>query len=310
MTPNMDRFYFSNTKVLIADTLPASSNITRQTLFDLGVRNFTITKSVDETRTHLEKDNFDIMISDAYLMDEGTAPIVSDLRQGNLGKDPFMPIIALTWEPTIEILQELGSAGIDQMLTLPISANKISLSLRTLIERRKLFVVTSRYIGPDRHKADHPDSQQVPRIKVPNALRYRVTGNDDGISPDDVLQTVRDQRIERYAYRIVYTIGKIAGRISDKNAGTMKTWLTDLHTTTVELTNRITGTRYQQHHVLCATLLEVAERNLDNDSPDSSEVETLQQLALSVQVGFTPEPTLTIDSAQDISVTVPSYATA
>jgi len=301
MNPNMDRFYFSNTRVLIADTLPASSNITRQTLFDLGVRDFTITKSVYETRAHLEKDDFDIMISDAHLMDEGTAPIVSDLRQGNLGKDPFMPIIALTWEPTIEILQELGSAGIDQMLTLPISANKISLSLRTLIERRKLFVVTSRYIGPDRHKADHPNSQQVPRIKVPNALRLKVTGDDDGVSPEEVLETVQNQRIERYAHRIVYTIGKIAGLINDKNAGTMKTWFTDLHSTAIELNKRITGTYFQQHHMLGETLLEVVKRNLDDDCPDGKEIETLQQLALSIQVGFTPEPTLLIDAEQDIS---------
>jgi len=303
MAPNMDRFYFSNAKVLIADTLPASSNITRQTLFDLGVRNFTITKSVSETRTHLEKDNFDVMISDAYLMDEDTAPIVSDVRQGNLGKDPFIPVIALTWEPTIEILQELGSAGIDQMLTLPISANKISRSLDTLIERRKPFVVTSQYIGPDRRKGQRPDAQQVPQIKVPNALRYRVTGDDGGISPKEVLETVQNQRIERYAYRIVYTIGKIAGLIKDKHAGTMKTWLTDLHTTATELAKRIIGTHYQQHQVLCETLLEVVERNLGNDHPDDSEVETLQQLALSVQVAFTPEPTLTIDSAQNISTT-------
>jgi len=301
MNPNMDRFYFSNTKVLIADTLPASSNITRQTLFDLGVRDFTITKSVDETRAQLEKDHFDIMISDAYLMDECTAPIVSDLRQGNLGKDPFMPVIALTWEPTIEILQDLGTAGIDQMLTLPISANKISQSLSSLIERRKQFVVTSRYIGPDRSKRDNQYAQQVPRIKVPNALRLKVTGDDGGVSAEEVLQTVQHQRVERYAHRIVYTIGKIAGLINDKNAGTMKTWMTDLHCTAIELNKRITGTHFQQHQMLGDTLLEVVERNLDNDRPNSKEIETLQQLALSIQVGFTPEPTLMIDAEQDIS---------
>jgi len=310
MYNTMDRFRLTNTNILVADTMPASSEATKNALYDLGGRNFTITKSVSETREQLDKDNFDVLISGAYLMDEGTASIVTDLRQGKLGQDPFIPVIALTWEPTIEIVQELVSAGIDQMLTLPVSGNKIAQALDTLVERRKPFVVTSQYIGPDRRKDPRPEQQQIPRIEVPNALRFKVTGMDDGISRKDVLQTIRNQRAERYAYRIVYTIGIITGLVSDKNNGTMETWLTDLHDTLAELTRHIADTLYRHHQALCETLLDVARRNLGCDSPGGSDLELMQQLALSVQVGFSPQDTAMVDVAPTTSSEMPVCATA
>jgi len=49
--------------------------------------------------------------------------------------------------------------------------------------------------------------------------------------------------------------------------------------------------------------LEVVERNLGNDCLDRSEMETLQQLALSVQIGFNPDHTSTTDAAIEISTT-------
>jgi len=303
MNADMDRFRLADTNFLIADAMPASSEVTRNALYDLGVRNFTIVKSVAETRKKLETNDFDVFISDAYLAGEGTASIVTDLRQGNLGNDPFIPVIATSWESTIEIVQELVSAGIDQMLTLPVSTNKISQTLTALIEKRKPFVVTSQYIGPDRRKTRRPEVQQVPQINVPNVLRRKVTGDDGGVSRDEVLQTIRNQRVERFAYRIVYTIGKVAGLVNDQGQGTMTSWLSDLHVTVVELTKHVSDTLYQHHQTLCETLLEVVERNLDDDSPDSTEIETMQQLALSVQIGFSPDETSTINAAPDISAT-------
>jgi len=310
MNAHIDRFRLADTNFLIADAMPASSEVTRNALYDLGVRNFTIVKSVAQAREKLETYDFDVFISDAYLVGEGTASIVTDLRQGNLGNDPFIPVIATTWEPTIEIVHELVSAGVDQMLTLPVSTNKISQTLTALIEKRKPFVVTSRYIDPDRRKTPRLEGQQVPQIKVPNVLRRKVTGDDGGISLDEVLQTIRNQRVERFAYRIVHTIGKIAGLVNDQSQGTTTAWLSDLHVTVDELTRHVSDTLYQHHQTLCETLLEVVERNLDNDNPDSTEIETMQQLALSVQIGFSPDQTSTIDVAQDFSATETGYSLA
>ena len=302
--PRFRNARFKDVTVLVADTMRASRDATRNALYDLGIREFTVAESVDATRTHLAKGGFDLLIADAYLMDEGTAEIVSAIRGGKLGSDPFIPVIALTWEPTIEVVQELVSAGIDLMLTLPMSVNKINQALDTLVNRRKPFVITSDYIGPDRRTEGRSDLHQVPQITVPNALRRRVTGSDDGISPEEVLQNLHDQRALRLADRAVYTIGKIAGLVSDQDKGTMATWIADLHKTVQELTDRLPTTRYRRHLMLSRTLLEVVERIQGCSSPDSSEMEIMQQLALSVQVGFSQHNTSSIDDALDISAAV------
>ncbi len=310
MNYNRTSFCFADTRVIIADTMPASSEATRNALYDLGIRKFTVTKTVADTRKKLSKGRFDVLILHAFLMDEFTTPIVFDVRHQKLGEDPFIPIIALTWEPTIEVVQGLISAGIDQMLTLPVSANKIDEALGNLIKRRKPFVVTSDYIGPDRRKDPRPDVQQVARIEVPNALRQSVTGDDGGVSPTAIQQIVHDQLAERYANRIVYTISKIAGLISERDQGTMETWLADLQVFATKITEHIPDTSYCHHSTLCETLLEVVERNQYGKSPEIAELTIMQQLALSIQVGFNRNDTSTVDSALDVTSTMTDFAAA
>jgi len=294
-------FRLADARILIADSLPKSRETTRKTLQDLGVGGFTLTESIPETREHLAEGGFDLLISDSHLRDEGAASAISDVRQIRLGGDPFIPVVALTWEPNIETVQELVNAGIDQMLTLPVSKDHLIRTLEAIIEKRKPFVVTSDYIGPDRRKNPRLSLHQVPQIKAPNALRYKATGDDDGISREEVLQAVHDQRAERQAARIVYTVGKIAGLISGKNEGTMETWLAEIRNVVAELNASISETRYQHHTMLCRSLLDVVDRIQGTGSPASSELEIMQQLALAIEIGFNRNDTSSVDAALDIS---------
>jgi len=288
MSHILNQLNYADAQILIADTMSASLEVTRNALYDQGVRKSTIAKSSSDTRKQLAIGGFDVLITQAYLKDECTAPIISDIRHGKLGDDSFVPVIALTWDPTFDVLRDFSNAGIDHLLALPMSAKKVSQVFDFLIENRKPFVVTSKYIGPERRTKPRPDRQQVPQIEVPNALRRTVTGDDGVASPTEVLRTVCDQRAERYAARIAYSINMIANLVNDKTDGTIGTWLNDLHVFANKIIECIASTSFGHHSTLCKSLLEVVEESQGGNGPDTRALALMQQLALTMRDVFSP----------------------
>ena len=304
VTANLDYFRYGNVRVLIAESVRAPREAIRQALFELGIRKFTMAEDLHGAREALATGGFDLCIVSPYLANERVAPTVTEVRQSDLGDDPFVPVIMHTFEPTIDVMQEIVSAGVDVVVTLPISKKKLTTALNTLTDKRKPFVVTATYVGPDRRHNARPGAQEGIQIKVPNALRRRVKGDEGGDSPTKILQMVRDSQVECYANRIVLNIGKIAGLVACQNAGTLESWLVYLHETTVNLNKRISNTRHHDHQVLCEPLIEIVGQCLEGGIPSGRDLEVMQQLALAIEVGFKRDSTSSVEAALDISTMI------
>ena len=48
--------------------------------------------------------------------DGSTGEFVRDVRNGNLGINPFIPIIAVTWDANMDVVKEAVDAGVDELL--------------------------------------------------------------------------------------------------------------------------------------------------------------------------------------------------
>ena len=76
--------------------------------------------------------------------------MIQALRQGATGYNPFIVIIVTAWENNNALVGRVINSGADDLLLRPFSTAVLGNRIRTHVERRKGFVITSEYVGPDR----------------------------------------------------------------------------------------------------------------------------------------------------------------
>lgn len=297
----MKYYRFEEARVLVADSMPASREIIKTSLNDIGFRDLTYYENVDEVREHLETDGADLLVCDAYLAEGETTRLIRDLRDMRQPGDAFLPIITLTWQPTIEVIHRIVNAGTDLILTLPMSVSKMRLAVETLVERRKPFVVTSTYIGPDRRKTARPNTEQVPEIPVPNSLRHRVAGDDGDINVEEVVRMIREQRVERSAARITHTVGMIVSTAKVRDSADIGRLISELQFTANDLHERIGDTRYAHQRALSDSLRELSNNIADVGDMTEADLELLPQLALALELAMGQDDDDSVEAALDIS---------
>jgi len=297
----MAQFRFSEIDVAIVDDTQMSVTTTRSLLRDLGMREFTIIENIDKSRDHLASKQFDLLVMNSHLQDIEIAPLVHDIRQGDLGLDPFVPVISLAWEPSLDLIQQLCGVGVDVILTLPLTIDKISHALELLIQRRRPFVVTADYIGPDRRNSVRTGLSGAPTTSVPNRLKRKAVGKDDAPPHELVVSDINDYRVESYISRITFSVGKISGLTSSGGEGTMRDWIEQLRISASNLSRRIDGTRYSHQSALCRSLMDVTDNLVAEASPTAADMELLQQIALALEITIKQEDATTLRSAHSLA---------
>jgi len=94
------------------------------------------------------------------------------LRQGGAGYNPFIVIIVTAWEKNTSLISKVVSSGADDLLLRPFSTALLGQRIETHIDRRKGFVITTDYVGPDRRK-DNSRVSNVELFEPPNSLKMK-----------------------------------------------------------------------------------------------------------------------------------------
>ena len=116
----------------------------------------------------------DILICDTGLKGGDVFRMLSAIRHHEIGNNPFIAIIAISWDPTAKLVDQFAGSGADYLVAAPFSPKQIIDRIRAIVHHRTPFVVTSDYIGPDRR--DGGRGTELPLIDVPNSLRAKVLG--------------------------------------------------------------------------------------------------------------------------------------
>jgi hypothetical protein len=104
------------------------------------------------------------------------------VRQGTEGHNPFIVIIATAWEKNAALISRAVDSGADDLLLRPFSTALLQARIETHIQRRKGFVVTASYIGPDRRR-DTSRPSNVELFEPPNSLRMKTK---ERLTPDEI----------------------------------------------------------------------------------------------------------------------------
>jgi DNA-binding response OmpR family regulator len=188
--------------VLLFDGVPPNRGTTRSALNTLGFKKITATSDWDEAAHSVSQRSFDVLIADLAVESERTCRLVREIRQGDIGNNPFLVVLLTTWGVREDRVDNVMGSGADDVLIRPYSVSFLAERVRAHIEARKDFVVTADYIGPNRRKASARPSN-VRALEVPNTLRLKVRPHEAGANTHDVESMVRAAQSKVEEMRLV-----------------------------------------------------------------------------------------------------------
>lgn len=269
-------------------------------------------EACEPLRQALRDGNADMVIVDADLAGGDACNLIQAIRFDKLGPNPFVPVIVTSWQNDAARLRQLINIGADGLLVKPTSVQAIQSHIDTIIYRRKPFVVTSSYIGPDR-RIDPAHTSDIRLIDVPNTLMSKVRG--DRIDPvalqqeiANALKAVNSERLRRNAFELSFLIQVILGDYSEAEQTARTGRLVErLRMVIQDTADRVLGTPFEYNSGICQSLLRVAESiAVDYRNASSKDIALLKPLSDAVLLSFNPERSAS-DLAREIAKSIDQF---
>jgi DNA-binding response OmpR family regulator len=169
----MPRLSFETADTLIFDPVATNRTSTRSALYNLGFRRIEAVSAIDSLTESMKRRPPDLAICEAQGVVDELCTMIQDLRQGTSGYNPFTVIIVTAWEQSLGLVGRVMNSGADDLLLRPFSTTVLGQRIITHVERRKGFVITSEYVGPDRRR-DSARPSDVELFDPPNSLKMKV----------------------------------------------------------------------------------------------------------------------------------------
>ncbi len=304
-----DKESYAGASVLLIDPDKGSRDTLRTILFDRGFRRFRYGESNADIERELSAEPAHVLITETNLPDGDPCGLISSIRHSRTGDNPFLPIIVTTWKPTPELVRRIVDSGIDDLVIKPVSVGGLVSRVENLIHNRKQFVVTSDYIGPDRHDTPGRSDDETVLIEVPNALKSSITGSPQEVSAQtDVRKMIAEinlHKLERYAVDIVTLVNmltpKMRALLFDEAAIKL---LERLQVIAGDSHRRMEGTKYSHVSELSDTLAKVTTNLLKfREKSAPKDIRLLKPLSQAIQGGFDSSD-VTAAAARAISDTI------
>jgi DNA-binding response OmpR family regulator len=168
----MSKLSFDSVDVLIYDPVSANRNATRAAMYSLGFRRTQTVSTLEAFVECVQESPPDIALCEAQGSAEELCATIQQMRQGSAGYNPFIVIIVTAWEKTNVLINQVISSGADDLLLRPFSTRLLGQRIEAHVDRRKGFVITTEYVGPDRRRESHRASN-VELFEPPNSLKMK-----------------------------------------------------------------------------------------------------------------------------------------
>ena len=169
----MTRLSYDSVEALIYDPVSSNRTATRSALYSLGFRLTETVSTLDTMMEAIRKRPPDIVLCEAQGADEELCAVIQKLRQGAAGDNPFIVIVVTAWEKSTGLINRVVNSGADDLLLRPFSTGLLGQRIEAHIERRKGFVITTDYVGPDRRKDENRGGATAKIFLPPNSLKMK-----------------------------------------------------------------------------------------------------------------------------------------
>lgn len=168
----MARISYESVDTLIYDPVAPNRAATRSALLTLGFRRIETVASIDALNDHLQRRPPDLAICEVAGVQDPLCSVIQELRQGVSAYNPFLVVIVTAWGNAGSLVGNVINSGADDLLLRPFSTATLEARIRTQVERRKGFVITSDYVGPDRRRSSHRAGPSE-LLQPPNSLKMK-----------------------------------------------------------------------------------------------------------------------------------------
>jgi DNA-binding response OmpR family regulator len=177
----MARLNYETADTLIYDPVAAHRTATRAVLYTLGFRKIETVGTVADFSDTIRKHSPDLALCEARGADAELCEMIQSMRQGMDGhENPFLLVIVTAWEKTHTLVGRVLNSGADDLVLRPFSTALMRSRIEMLVERRKRFVITHDYVGPDR-RTDPGRDDGCEQFDPPNSLRIKAL---EGLTQD------------------------------------------------------------------------------------------------------------------------------
>ena len=178
----MGRLSFDSVDVLIYDPVSSNRTATRSAMYSLGFRKTETVSTLEAFIEAVQSNPPDIALCEAQGAADELCSTIQQLRQGSAGHNPFIVIIVTAWEKNTTLINRVVSSGADDLLLRPFSTALLGQRIEAHVDRRKGFVITTEYVGPDRRR-DGGRESHIELFEPPNSLKMKAK---DRLSGDDI----------------------------------------------------------------------------------------------------------------------------
>ena len=204
----------ADVEVVLFSPVQNTRRIIRDAVHGAGFRRVNVVVSIDALRRAVRDSELDMLVLEAKQQVNEICEHIHDIRHGRLGKNPYLVITVITWNPSDAAIRTFINAGADDIITMPVSIGTVTSRVDHIVENRQKFVATSRYVGPDRRSPDRTDeAADLGSFEVPNGVRYKATS--DQSAKVDLEKIERANRIvqEHRLRRTTLQFGQITAKL-------------------------------------------------------------------------------------------------
>lgn len=146
----------ASVSVLIIDDNRNMRLILRTVLRGFGIAEVAEASDGAEALSLMRERGADLIITDFRMSPIDGVEFVRMLRRSSDSPDQTVPVIMVTGHPSRELISHARDAGVDELLAKPISAAALQERMSAIFHRRRSFVRTQSYFGPDRRRFRGP----------------------------------------------------------------------------------------------------------------------------------------------------------
>lgn len=289
----MSRLAYESTLAVVYDPVAGNRAATRSALYSLGFRQIEIAATLESLSEFIAVTPPDIAICEAQGFETELCAFIQNLRQDATGYNPFLVIIVTAWKKSQTLARQVINSGADDLILRPFSPALIEQRIRAQVDKRKGFVVTAEYVGPDR-RGDSQRPSNIDLLTPPNSLRMKAR---DGLSKEAVSsrleaelpiarQKLLTEKLRRDAFQVC-----VLWRLMEQRPGSRSGYEVDLQKLkgiAQSIARRCHGTEFQAAAVSCEDVLAALqglELGLDLDTA----TRMLGAAALALQGALSPE---------------------
>jgi len=303
----MSKLSFDSVDVLIYDPVSSNRTATRAAMYSLGFRKTETVSTLEAFLEACQKSPPDIALCEAQGQAEELCALIQQMRQGGAGYNPFIVIIVTAWEKNTALINRVVSSGADDLLLRPFSTALLGQRIEAHVDRRKGFVITTEYVGPDRRR-DTSRANNVEMFDPPNSLKMkakdRLPNEEIARRLDLELKTAREKLTKEKLRRDSFQVAILWRLLQDQPLLPAKppADLLKLQGLVKSIEERAKDSQFAPAMEWCQSLLASAE-GLAAGVDRNASMHLLGHAALSLHQVFYPEKTAA-DQISEIDATV------